>query len=263
MARTKNPNTFASGHTSGIETAIRMLAVRQFVHIRQPWTFDDLRALYVPPEWRDKLSDVFAIAAPSGTTFSMDCGIPMPDEYVVLSDNPIAETSKSFSMHFSWRAGHDGGFLPMRTWDSTSKPVTVIQDDCPSELRENWLHMLREMCTVSHDFGEVLWLFQQLNKKEVCPTPAAMRYYWPAVLPLLDIAGCSDMSSKLRVPNARSACAAAIPSSIQQLLKPTYDFIARALLVEPIPNNQQRSMPISYHTNSVRFKGWRGVIDRF
>jgi len=251
MARAKSKGPLINAAHNQLDTQIWKLAMRQYKHIKLPFTFEDLMQLFIAPEWRKRLFEVYQYAAPSGVTYDYHAGVI--DQRVGPGQRLLPVT-----VRFSWRASADGGFLPPRSEGNSMHPTLTVQDDCPGELREKFEHMMHELCGVAHDFGEVKWVLGKLNAKEVCPTAACIRYYWPPVVPLLELAGLRDLADEVREPSARSGWYSKIPSDVHERLKDTSDFVARALLVED-PGNVR--YPVDYLMNDLSFGKFSGVVD--
>jgi hypothetical protein len=235
-----------------VDQAIFSLAMRQYKHIKLPFSFDDLRQLFIAPEWRARLTEVFEHAAPGGVTYDLHVGVN--DQRVGNGDR-----LRPVTVGFNWRSGNKGGFLPPRGIGTSLSPVIDVQADCPSELQEKFAHMMHELCGVAYHFGEVRHVLTKLNVKEVCPSAAAIRYYWPCLVPLLELAHNQSLADELREPNARASWYAKLPMDISNMLQRTNEFVACALLVED-PGTVD--LPVAYTMNEVRFSGFQGLIDR-
>jgi hypothetical protein len=252
MAKAKSKGPLINAAQDQLEKQIWRLAMRQYRHIKLPFTFEDLMQLFIAPEWRKRLFEVYQYAAPGGVSYDYNAGVI--DQRVGNGTRLLPVTVK-----FSWRSGQDGGFLPPRSEGNSMHPMLTVQDDCPGELREKWEHMMHELCGVAHDFGEVRWLLQKLNHKDVCPSAACIRYFWPPLVPLLELAGLHELASSVREASAKSAWYAKIPADLHERLKDTSDFMARALLVDD-PDGPT-SLPVSYQMNEVNFGRYMGMLD--
>src|SRR5215471_9999620 len=162
MARAKSKGPIVNAAHDQLDTQIWKLAMRQYKHIKLPFTFEDLMQLFIAPEWRKRLFEAFQYAAPSGVSYEYNAGVM--DQRVGNGTRLLPVTVK-----FSWRSGQDGGFLVPRSEGNSMHPTLQVQDDCPGELREKFEHMMHELCGVARDFGEVQWVLQKLNHKDVCP----------------------------------------------------------------------------------------------
>jgi hypothetical protein len=253
MARAKSTGPIINAVQSNIEQAIAKLALRQYKQIKLPFTFEDLKRLFILPEWRDKLTEVFAYAAPGGTSYDLHAGVL--DQRVGTGDR-----LRPVTIEFSWRSGNNGGFLPPRGIGTSLHPLLDVIADCPSELQEKFEHMMHELCGTARDFGEVKHVLSKLNVKEVCPSAGAIRYYWPCIVPLLELANNQALADELREANHRASWYAKIPAGISELLQSTNEFVARALLIED--PGKVDDLPVSYRMDEVRFGTFEGVTDR-
>jgi hypothetical protein len=251
MAKIKSMGPILDPVHSQINQAIFGLAMRQYKQIKLPFTFDDLRRLFIAPEWRDTLTRTFAYAAPSGTTYDLHAGVL--DQRVGTGDR-----LRPVTVGFSWRASNNDGFLVPRGTGSSLNPVLDVQADCPSELQEKFEHMMHELCGVARDFGEIKWVLAKLNLKEVCPSAAAIRYFWPCIVPLLELAHQEKLADELREPNHRASWYAKLPMNVSNLLQSTNEFVARAMLVD---DPGVTSLPVAYQMNEVKFGSFQGLID--
>lgn len=252
MARkSKSMGPIIDAAHESINKAIYRLALRQYRHIKLPFTFDDIKQLFVSPVWRDKLTEVFTHAAPGGVSYDFHAGVA--DQRVGNGDR-----LRPVTVHFNWRSGSEGAFLPLRGIATSLHPVLTVENDCPSELQEKWEHMMHELCTVAHDFGECRWVLKKLNQLHVCKSAAAIRYVWPCLVPLLEMADCPSLANEVREPRPRSSWSSKVPFAVQEKLSDTNDFLARAMLVED-PGNVK--YPVDYSMNEVAFGQFTGVID--
>jgi hypothetical protein len=251
MAKAKSPGPLINAVHTQINRAIFSLAMRQYKQIKLPFTFDDLRRLFVRPEWRDTLTRTFEYAAPGGVTYDLHVGVL--DQRVGGGDR-----LRPVTVGFNWRSGSSDGFLVPRGVGTSMSPVLDVAGDCPSELQEKFEHMMHELCGVAYHFGEVKWLLSKLNLKEVCPSSAAIRYYWPCLVPLLELANNQPLADELREPNHRASWYAKLPMPVSNMLQRTNEFVACAMLVE---DPGTTNLPVAYQMNEVRFGSFQGLID--
>lgn len=209
---------------------IDSLGTAQLRLAKYPFTFDDLRNLFVPKNQHSLVTDAFDLAAPPGTTFEL-----------------IAAVEK-FALSFNWRSDTEGGFLIPKTSGHN------LVSDCPPPLREQCIQTFHELQAISYNFGRAIWVFRKLNNKNYIRTPMGVRMFWPCIVPLLERLK-EPLETQLREFNPRWAFSPTLPPELtQDDVRETNETIARAFLVEA-SGAEEPKLPVRYHVVSVPWFG--------
>jgi hypothetical protein len=123
-----------------------------------------------------------------------------------------------------------------------------------SEKAEQFKRHLRERIEVLQDWGRVLTVFNGLN--DICTTPAQVRYMWPSVLALLDVAGLDDLRSKIapfKVPGTGSLPPCPLP--LRVAIKKSSTTIAMASLLPKLEDQEppEQNVTIEIQQQSTKF----------
>jgi len=122
--------------------------------------------------------------------------------------------------------------VPNDAGASEDKAVREVQPDVPAETGAKFARMFKDVVEVSYRFGLVAWVFNQLNRSDVCKTPQQMRYAWPCIVPLMAKAGYREDAAALAEPSARAGEKLVIPPHVHKHLKTSNDIVARAGFIE-------------------------------
>lgn len=247
-------DTAFRGRTLGnIGSSISKLATAQFRLAKKDFSGDQLLQLLVPSERRQTLKDAYAIANPRGFVH---------DLYVELDMGEPKDANHKGILNFCWSAASvpDAFLVPNDCGASAGKPVKLLQPDCPQELVDEFLGTFNDMMDISYRFGLCNWVFSELNK--VCKSPAQMRYYWPALLPLMKMAGMHDEANELAEPSPRAGSAVDINRCAAVGWLSTADsIIARAQMINVAAANNLRSPRLGYAVVRRNFLGkFEGVV---
>lgn len=215
---------FKHPKAANIERAIHDIAQMQFKMHKYDFTANDLLRLFVAPDYREVLTNAYKIAPPRGFVSELYVTLPVVSDYGVEKGR----------LRFSWdcRSHRDGFTVPTDEGASPDTPVLELQADCPEELRKTFMRTFNDMVDIAYRFGMCKWVFQQLNKPTVCKTPPQLRYYWPAVLPLMRKAGFREEADAMNEASPRAGQAVRLPQDVAPYLKETNETLARAHFID-------------------------------
>ena len=253
MARFKEKEqAFKSNVSQGVIRAIHHFAQMQYKLYKHDFQPSELLRLFVAPERRELLHDSYEIAAPRGFISELYVQLPVDTSYGV----------PHVDLRFQWssRDVPDAFLVPNDMGASVIRPVPGLQPDCPDELRKLFMRTFNDMVDIAFKFGQCVWVYEQLNNPNVCRTPAQLRYYWPAILPLLRKAGYHIMAQPIAEPNARAGASVNLPHDVAAVLKETNETLARAHFIEPEQANAKK-FKLNYELMQVLFREkFAGVV---
>lgn len=224
MARSKGAPIKKDGQ---VNMAINTLARRQLAWVWQAqFNMDDIIRLFIPKEERDFLRKPFKECAPKGVNYALVVNVAVPEEQ---------EPKGDFQIRFAWDNRTTGGFfVPKRYSGGSETPVVTLSDDAPEDLIHRFREMAGDLNDISYKFGALKWVFDELNKLEVCRSPAQMRYIFPGIVPLLRQADL-DIEADEIAEASMSAMPRSVPPRVMDLLPAVNRVVAKAMLVEKAP----------------------------
>jgi hypothetical protein len=229
------------------------------IHSDQAYTNDDLALMFVPPYMLDALRLVYQIETDSNASgkLYLDLTKVMPMETTNLLDDEVECYCTSAVLQFEFdREKTPGGFItPRPVFGSVYEPMALFkgaQGHYVGEIRSRLLDQMAELLRVSAHWSAVYWMFDQLQ--DSMRTPQQMRYVWPATYALATTAKL-DMAASLSSASTRAAGNAVIPVHVSDFLKPTYEIVSNAALMQG-PNEEHikrwREGPMTLH--NLKFK---------
>lgn len=151
---------FKEDPANEIRQAIRALAGRARVHIRQDLTVEDVLTLIVRPEHRE----VVVQAGDLGRRESFLAS--------VAGDIQISVTKTA------------GAWVPVMPWYCERDAPILVGPEHPA--RQKLDRIISRWRENAEDFGLALAVFDKLN--EISPNPKTLRYFWDGIVPLLKMA---------------------------------------------------------------------------
>jgi hypothetical protein len=223
------PNAFNNIQANKIEVAMAKLYYTQFGALKDRFTTDDLKLLFVPPEYRAALSQVYQIESDYKATGTIMFDLvqeigPIRLELVERSASAIIDKCH-VKLWFNRASAPNGFITPERIFGRAGKPDAVLQL-APETLKQRFLENLTLLAKVCAEWALVKWTFMSLNKS--LRSPEQMRYVWPATYPLTMAA---EMDMDLSEPSARAGMNAVPASDIRAYLRDTNDIVARSALL--------------------------------
>jgi hypothetical protein len=220
------PRAFGNRQTSQIENCILQTARRVLHMYHHPFTGDELMQLFIDPADREHVRKAWLATA----------GNNVGQQGIYVKSDLAGELNGSaqLCLSWSWDPRFDGFFVPLLQGGRKETAVSV-RPDAPPALAATFKNLIDDMVRTSYEWGVVMLVYRSLNQNGYCNTPAQMRYVWPAITPILNYAGMTDLAKELVTPSARSGDKARIPAHVQSYIKSSADTVTRSLLLD-LPN---------------------------
>ena len=220
---------FTYPEESKINQAIAKLFGTQYGALKETFTVDDLRLLFVRYDYRAPLKLVYEME----TSFNAQGNIffdvaafagPISCDTIEGKETMIVEKAV-FHLHFERVSAPNGFITPEKHFGTRTKPLDMLQI-APENLRLRFLENLILLAKICADFTLVKWVFDSLQKS--LRTPQQMRYVWPAIYPLSTAA---ELQIDLSTPSSRAGVNAVPHSDVRAYLRDSNDAIARSSLM--------------------------------
>jgi len=234
------PGSRRNDQVWAIRRVITQLEMKQIKLSLQPFDAEELKLLFVEPCWRQTLTDAYSLVEPAGTTQELHVNIDRP----LYTSDPNVTPHAPIRLTFTWHH-HDCGncfYVPHKAGASSSTAVRP-RDDAPRELLEKFDQVCTDLIDVHWRFSQVAKVFTLLNNTNVCRTPAQMRYVWPCIYTLANLAKL-EVAESIASPSALAGKNVVVPSDVLQMLQPTNDTIARAMFLNDV--EPSTTIPIHY-----------------
>jgi hypothetical protein len=249
MSDDKRTRAFAGGRSLRVLSGIYKLANHASALNKVSFDPDELRLLFVQDWQRSSLTTAYELteAGPlNRQTLYVEIENPMPLNWMA----PRLEFT------FNWATCREGFLVPRRKGYTVEEPARILIGQTP--LRSKFEEVVMHECRIAYEWGLVLWVFEQLNQPAYNTTPAQVRYIWPALLPILRMANEHAMANELASPSSRAGDSARCPSWVLPYIKPTYDIIAKGVILHEVPEVEV-DKTITYKLYSPTFKMDNGL----
>jgi len=215
------------------------------------WSPDELMHLFMPDRMREPMTQAWRL---------LEGGPGNLQTLLVGFDNlmPMQWEHPRMAFTFKWPEVRSGFMVPVRYGLSVSHPAALQTNE--GQLYEKWRRMLEHEMRIAYEWGLVKHTFMTLNAADACTTPAQMRYLWPALVPILNVAGENVLARQLAQASTRAGDKARCPPPLQPYLKQTFDIVAKGVLLQEVPSITVTSTdPITYKLHEPKFTDGKGV----
>lgn len=227
MAKTREPKQTTAFHskvTSKIETAIENLCSRVKRTISVPnVSYREMMNLIAPSDHIEFLLKAREIAAIGKYEANISDQIPV-----------LLHMGREVAVQFTVSGQYNSPAMPYKSLWLNHFPQNV-------DLARTLVGCADQYASIACDWGLVRTVFQYLN--QVCKTPQAMYYIWPAIGGILsmteDLQVFRDDIVPTSIPRVPS-----LPLEVRALCRPTAATVAMALMLPRLEDTEQETLAV-------------------
>lgn len=223
------PAPFSHAECTAITQAMDRLHATQAGAIKETFTVNDLRQLFVPPSQRVALDMVYQMETAFGAKGNIIFDVAKHAGRIMLDmaePNAVATIESAvLQMKFDRNSAPDGFITPERFYGTAGRPLDTLRAE-PEDLRRRFVDNCILLAKVHAEWTLVKWVFQNLQIS--LRSPGQMRYAWPAIYPL---ATTAELKMDLSQPSVRAGANAAPAPIVRPYLRDSNDVVARSSLM--------------------------------